>query len=119
MPSTYVLDLLTNLQLALFVTGIGGVLSSIASHAIFVILTWIFWLAGTAALSNAVGGTSCSNTVVNNEIVNHPPRDCDSLKAIVAFGWITWIELTLMAGVICYLGFKAFRGGRGVQEGFA
>lgn len=71
-------------------------------------ITWVFWLSGSAALSNAVGGGSCYNT-----------RDCGSLKAIVAFGWIAWIELTFLLGVICYLGVKAFRGGRGVQESLA
>ena len=46
------------------------------------------------------------------------PRDCDAVKAILAFGWIGWIELTFLLCVICYLAFKAFRGGRGVQQGF-
>ncbi|CCV00683.1 unnamed protein product [Malassezia sympodialis ATCC 42132] len=101
--------------LALFVTGIGGVLSSIASHGIFVLITWIFWLCGSAALSNAVGNAKC----VSDENADGFIRDCDALKAIVAFGWIGWVELTLLLGVILFLGMKAFRGGRGVHDSLA
>ncbi|WFD25020.1 hypothetical protein MEQU1_003730 [Malassezia equina] len=99
--------------LVLFITGIGGVFSSIASHGVFILLTWIFWLCGTAALSNAVGNKQCVDSGENFI------RDCDALKAIVAFGWIGWVELTLLLGVILYLGMKAFRGGRGVQDSLA
>ncbi|WFD21157.1 hypothetical protein MCAP1_003416 [Malassezia caprae] len=101
--------------LALFVTGIGGVFSSIASHGIFILLTWIFWLCGSAALSNAVGNSQCTN----DENADNFIRDCDALKAIVAFGWIGWVELTLLLGVILFLAAKAFRGGRGVQDSLA
>ena len=59
--------------------------------------------------SNGVGNMSCNSEA---------PRDCDAVKAILAFGWIGWIELTFLLCVICYLAFKAFRGGRGVQQGF-
>lgn len=103
------------IQLALFVTGIGGVFSSIASHGIFILITWIFWLCGSAALSNAVGNAQCTN----DEQADNFIRDCDALKAIVAFGWIGWVELTLLLGVILFLGAKAFRGGRGVHDSLA
>ncbi|EDP43537.1 hypothetical protein MGL_1750 [Malassezia globosa CBS 7966] len=97
--------------LVLFLTGTGGVASSIAVHGVVLLITWIFWLCGSAALSNVVGNESCGN--------DDAVRNCNSLKAILAFGWIGWIELTALLAVICYLAFKAFRGGRGVQQGFA
>ena len=95
----------------LFVTGTGGVASASAVHGVVLLITWIFWLCGSAALSNVVGNESCGN--------DGAVRNCNSLKAIIAFGWIGWIELTALLAVICYLAFKAFRGGRGVQQGFA
>ncbi|WFC96485.1 hypothetical protein MBRA1_003143 [Malassezia brasiliensis] len=98
--------------IGLFLSGIGGFLSSIASHAVFIFLTWVFWLAGSAALSTKVGSADCSAD--DNGI-----PDCSALRAICAFGWIGWIELTCMLGVICYLAYKAFSGGRGMNDGFA
>ncbi|WFD39383.1 uncharacterized protein MJAP1_002358 [Malassezia japonica] len=98
--------------IGLFLSGIGGFLSSIASHAVFIILTWIFWLAGSAALSSAVGNADCSNPA------SGIPQ-CSALRAICAFGWIGWLELTFMLAVIGYLAFKAFNGGRGMNDGFA
>ena len=95
--------------MVLFLTGTGGVVSSIAVHGLVLFVTWVFWLCGSAALSNGVGNMSCNSEA---------PRDCDAVKAILAFGWIGWIELTFLLCVICYLAFKAFRGGRGVQQGF-
>lgn len=99
--------------MVLFLTGIGGFLSSIASHAVWVFITWVFWLAGSASLSNKVGNMSCGAS--DSDAV----QDCHSLKAIVAFGWIGWVELTLLLAVICFLAFKAFRGGRGVHDSIA
>lgn len=94
--------------MVLFLTGIGGPVSSIASHAVFIFITWVFWLAGTAALSSKDGG-SCQEGVTN----------CSAVKALQAFGWIGFIILTAMLGVIGFLAFKAFRGGRGFQDGLA
>ncbi|WFD36911.1 hypothetical protein MCUN1_003803 [Malassezia cuniculi] len=93
--------------IVLFLTGIGGPISSIASHAVFVFLTFIFWLAGTAALSDKVG-TGCPEGT----------RNCSALLAIVAFGWIGFLELLFLLAVIGFLAFKAFRGGGGIHENF-
>ena len=92
----------------LFLTGIGGPFSSIASHAVFIFITWVFWLSGTDALSSKDGG-SCQEGV----------KDCSAVRALQAFGWIGFVVLTAMLGVICFLAFKAFRGGRGFQDGLA
>ncbi|WFD00974.1 hypothetical protein MYAM1_003733 [Malassezia yamatoensis] len=98
--------------IGLFLSGIGGFLSSIASHAVFIFITWVFWLAGAAALSSAVSNADCSTSTSGL-------RDCSALRAICAFSWIGWLELTCMLGVICYLAYKAFSGGRGMNDGFA
>ncbi|PKI82546.1 hypothetical protein MVES_003348 [Malassezia vespertilionis] len=103
--------------IVLFLTGIGGFLSSIASHAVFIVLTWIFWLAGSAALSSKVGDVNCSDATKAGAVPYVP--SCTAVKTIVAFGWIGWIELTFLLCIIIMLGVKAFTGGRGVSDGFA
>ena len=94
-------------QIVLFLTGIGGPFSSIASHAVIFFITWVFWLAGTAALSAKAGGSCPDDT-----------RNCSAVQAILAFGWIGWIWLTFILSVIGFLAFKAFRGGGGIHDGF-
>ncbi|PWN29527.1 hypothetical protein BDZ90DRAFT_216838 [Jaminaea rosea] len=94
---------------ALFLTGVGGVVTSIAGHGIWLFLTWIFWLAGSASLANRIG-TDCSN---------HGYYYCNSLRALEAFGWIGWALLTIMLAVVAAIGGGAFRGGRGLKDGLS
>ncbi|CAO1630673.1 unnamed protein product [Jaminaea pallidilutea] len=94
---------------ALFLTGIGGVVTSIAGHGIWLFLTWLFWLAGSAALSDQLSG-SCSDKGYFY---------CNSLRAAEAFGWISWIILTFMLAVVAAIGGGAFRGGRGLKDGLS
>lgn len=65
----------------LFLRGIGGVVTSIAGHGIWIFLTWLFFLAGSAAVTDAMGGgQSCGDSLL---------RYCNSLNALIAFGWIS------------------------------
>lgn len=73
----------------------------------FVFVTFVFWLAGSAALSDKIGGGCPDGT-----------RNCSALIALVAFGWIGWLELVFLLSVIGFLAFKAFRGGGGISENF-
>ena len=96
------------IYLGLFLTGVGGVFTSIAGHGIWLLLTWLFWTAAAGALSNAVG-TSCSPGYYY----------CNSLRALQAFGWIGWIIISLMLVIVAVIGGGAFRGGRGVKGGLS
>ncbi|CAD6892771.1 unnamed protein product [Tilletia controversa] len=91
--------------LGLFLKGIGGVVTSIAGHGVWLILTWLFMLAGSAALADKVPRGHCELEY------------CRSLKALEAFGWISFIQLSIMLVVIGVIGGGAFRGGRGLKEG--
>ncbi|PWN23563.1 hypothetical protein BCV69DRAFT_3151 [Microstroma glucosiphilum] len=97
------------IYLALFLTGVGGVVTSIAGHGIWLLLTWIFWLAGAGALADTLG-TSCGTSRYYY---------CNSLQALHAFSWIGWILLTLMLVVVAAIGGGAFRGGRGLKDGLS
>lgn len=94
----------------LFLTGVGGVFTSIAGHGIWLFFTWLFFLAGAGAITDALDGGrfSCGDVEIPY---------CNSLKALMAFSWIAWIQLTLMLGVLAVIGGSAFRGGRSVKEG--
>lgn len=91
------------IYLALFLTGVGGAVTSIAGHAIGLFFTWLFVLAGAGAISASTN---------DNKVVYHASR-----QALEAFAWITWIQLTLMLIFVAFIGGKAFRGGRGLKEG--
>lgn len=96
---------------ALFLTSKGGVITSIAGHAIYLGITWVFWLAGAAALTDSLhGGVNCSNSSY---------EFCNSLEALIAFGFIGWVILTLMLVAVGVIGGGAFKGGRSVKEGLA
>ncbi|GAA99821.1 uncharacterized protein L969DRAFT_91762 [Mixia osmundae IAM 14324] len=56
------------------------------SHAAFLFLTWLFWLAGSAALTNGIGGSiSCGTANIAH---------CHQLQSAVAFGWINFLLFT-------------------------
>ncbi|CBQ73096.1 conserved hypothetical protein [Sporisorium reilianum SRZ2] len=97
----------------LFLASVGGVITSIAGHGIAIFLTWLFWLAGAAALTDRTGGSfSCNGK-------GYPFPYCNSTKALTAFAWIGWIILTFMLAVVAAIGAGAFRGGRSVKEALA
>ncbi|SPO25669.1 uncharacterized protein UTRI_03034 [Ustilago trichophora] len=97
----------------LFLASVGGVITSIAGHAISIFLTWIFWLAGAAALTDRTGGSfSCADK-------GYPFPYCNSTKALTAFAWIGWIILTFMLAMVIAIGAGAFRGGRSMKEAIA
>jgi len=70
------------------------ILTGIAAHVIFLFLSWVFWLSGAAAITEALGGTlNCDFHTVY----------CGQLNALEAFAWIIWVLLTL--GFIVVLAF--------------
>ncbi|GAA5952618.1 hypothetical protein JCM8115_003652 [Rhodotorula mucilaginosa] len=88
-----------------FLTAATNFLFSIASHVVWLFVTWVFQLAGTAALSSALGGSlDCS-------FYNGP--HCSQLNALEAFGWICWILLTFMLAFAVWIGARSARSGNG------
>ncbi|CEH17186.1 hypothetical protein CBOM_03249 [Ceraceosorus bombacis] len=93
----------------LFLTGKGGILTSVAGHAILVFWMFLFQLAGAGTITDALGGAvDCSST--------DGLRYCNSLEALMAFSWISTIALFFALIVIGIVGAGAIRGGRGTKE---
>lgn len=89
--------------LAVFFLAASSFVASIASHGVWIILTWIFWLAGAAALTAALGGGLACNTT--------SLAYCSQLNASIAFAWIEFILITVLLVVILLLGTSALRRG--------
>jgi len=99
----------TILYLVFFLTDMFAFFTSIASHAVWLFLTWLFWLAGTAALTDALGGgQNCSNSGLIY---------CSQNMAAIAFGWIEFIIITVAFVVVVLLGTAALRRGDRLSGG--
>ncbi|RXK41659.1 hypothetical protein M231_01159 [Tremella mesenterica] len=99
----------TGAYLAVFIINAASFLASIASHFIFFFITWVFWLAGVASFTSALGGgRRCSA---------HPITYCHQLLAAEAFGWIEWIILTIAFIFLILIGFSSMRRGDRVSGG--
>lgn len=95
--------LLVPLFLMMFLLASGHFLSSVASHGIFLFITWALWLAGAAAITNALGGRlNCSRHFVY----------CGQLNALEAFAWIEWALLTLALLSVIWWAVKGRQSGR-------
>ncbi|RDB24337.1 hypothetical protein Hypma_008463 [Hypsizygus marmoreus] len=88
----------------------GSVLTSVASHLIFLTITWILWLAAAAAITATLGGGL--NCATQNIFVY-----CGQLNALEAFAWIIWIIVTFALIVTILRGISAARRGDGVRGG--
>ncbi|OCH92988.1 hypothetical protein OBBRIDRAFT_818029 [Obba rivulosa] len=94
--------------LALFLHSAGGsILTSVLSHAVFLFITWVFWLAGAAAITDSLGGSlHCSNSGVVY---------CGQLNALEAFAWIEFVLLTIALFVVLLRGITSSRRGDGLR----
>ncbi|GAA5861076.1 hypothetical protein JCM3774_002184 [Rhodotorula dairenensis] len=91
--------------LAGFLTAATNFLFSIASHVVWLFVTWVFWLAGTAALTSSLGGSLDCNVYLGPH--------CGQLNALEAFGWICWVIVTFMLAFAVWIGARSARGGNG------
>jgi len=95
---------LGSMYMASFITMTESKISSIASHFVFLFLTWIFWLAAATALIHSLGG-----------VLNCDTQDkfvyCGHLNALEGFAWLILVILTLM------LLFVVIRGIIGARRG--
>ncbi|BGO90581.1 hypothetical protein NBRC10512_005301 [Rhodotorula toruloides] len=91
--------------LAGFLTAATSFLFSIASHAVWIGITWVFWLAGAAAITDTLGGgLDCGNFHLAH---------CHQLNAVEAFGWINWILITFLLAFVLFAGARSARSGNG------
>ncbi|POY74036.1 hypothetical protein BMF94_2848 [Rhodotorula taiwanensis] len=88
-----------------FLTAATNFLFSIASHAAWLFLTWVFWLAGSAAFAAALGGSlNCGNYELGH---------CSTLNSLEAFSWICFIIVTFMLVFTIWVGARSARSGNG------
>jgi hypothetical protein len=65
-------------------------MTSVMSHIIFLLLTWIIWTAGAAAVTQMLGGgLNCSGV--------SGWAYCGQLNALEAFAWILWYVIIYLA----------------------
>jgi hypothetical protein len=86
----------------------GSVLTSVASHAIFLVLTWIGWVAGAAAVTQMIGGGL--NCATQDTFVY-----CNQLNAMMAFAWIVAVLVTFALVFVLVRGISAARRGDGYR----
>jgi len=92
----------------LFARTSGGILTSVASHSAFLFLTLIFWIAGVASITTALGGgINCSTT--RNVVY------CDQLNAAEGFAWVEWLLTTIAFAMVVICGIRALRRGDGAR----
>jgi len=97
------------MYLAVFLTAASSFIASIASHGIWMAITWIFWLAAIASYTAALGGGKrCDVDTITF---------CSQLVAAEAFGWIVWIIFTIAFILIVVLGVGALRRGDRLSGG--
>ncbi|KAF8555104.1 hypothetical protein OG21DRAFT_1508037 [Imleria badia] len=99
---------LSALYMSLFFTIPDSVLSSVGSHVCFLLLTWIFWTAGAASITAALGGGL--NCVNQNVFVY-----CGQLNALEGFAWLIWIIVTFAIIAVAIRGVMAARRGDGLK----
>ncbi|CAA7270866.1 unnamed protein product [Cyclocybe aegerita] len=72
---------LSSAFLGLFLVRAGNVLVSVMGHFVFLFVTWILWLAASAALTDTLGGTI--NCATQSVFVH-----CGQLNALLVFAWL-------------------------------
>ncbi|KAF8581604.1 hypothetical protein K439DRAFT_1647847 [Ramaria rubella] len=87
----------------------GSIMTSVASHGIFLTLTWIFWTAGAIAITVLLGGG------INCSSVPFQITYCNQLDALEGFAWASWIITTILLFVVIIRGISSLRRGDGAR----
>jgi len=96
--------------MATFLFAAAHVTMSVASHFIFLALTWVLWLAAAAAItSNLGGGLNCKT----QDFFVY----CGQLNAVEGFAWVIWITLTFTLIFVLIRGISAAKRGDGYGGG--
>ncbi|KAJ8594570.1 hypothetical protein M405DRAFT_808763, partial [Rhizopogon salebrosus TDB-379] len=99
---------LSGLYMFFFFSIPDSVFSSVASHIFFLFLTWVFWTAGAASITAALGGGLNCNT---QDVFVY----CGQLNALLGFAWAIWIVVTFAIFVALIRGLTAARRGDGIR----
>jgi len=87
----------------------GSVLTSVLAHVVVLGLTWIFWTAGAAAITAAIGGGyNCSR-------IDFQVTYCNQLNALMGFGWTVWLFVTVALFIVIVRGISGARRGDGFR----
>ncbi|KAL7423174.1 hypothetical protein Q5752_002474 [Cryptotrichosporon argae] len=93
----------TALYIAAFLLAATSFVASLASHTIWLFITWVFWLAAAASITAALGGGKrCGHADL---------LYCNHLVAAEAFAWIEFILISLAFIVVAWLAYTALRRG--------
>ncbi|TDL28089.1 hypothetical protein BD410DRAFT_343691 [Rickenella mellea] len=102
----------------------GSVLTSVGSHGVFLLLTWIFWTAGAASITAALGGGyNCSRIDFSvpycnqlNALEGEYTICCSAIinsQIFLGFSWAVWILVTIALIVVIFRGISSSRRGDG------
>ncbi|KAF9474991.1 hypothetical protein BDN70DRAFT_884272 [Pholiota conissans] len=92
--------------LVVFLVAATSFLASIASHFLFLAVTWILWLAAAAAITQTLGGSlNCSTQTFFVY--------CGQLSAIEGFAWLIWVLLTFALVAVLIRGISSAKQGDG------
>jgi hypothetical protein len=95
------------LYLGAFLAAANSIVSSVASHFVFLAVTWILWLAAAAAITQTLGGSlSCSLSFFVY---------CGQLNALMAFAWIIFVLLTFILIAVLVRGIRSAKSGDGYR----
>jgi len=103
--------LFSAIYMALFLhsASTGSIATSIISHFGFLMLTWIFWTAGAASITAALGGG------INCSSIKFSVVYCNQLNALEGFAWATWILVTFALITVMVVGIASVRRGNGAR----
>jgi len=94
--------------LVIFLVAASSILSSVASHFVFLFITWVLWLAAAAALTQNLGGAL--NCKTQTLFVY-----CGQLSAMEGFAWLIWVVLTFVFAAVLVRGIWSAKQGDGVR----
>jgi len=85
------------------------VMASVGTHIVLLVLTWIFWTAGAASITAALGGGYNCSTIDFLLIY------CNQLVSLEAFAWAVWCLVTIALIVVLITAITARRRGDGFR----
>ncbi|PPQ92476.1 hypothetical protein CVT25_010421 [Psilocybe cyanescens] len=92
--------------LVMFLVAAGSAFAGVASHFLFLAVTWILWLAAAAAITQTLGGSlNCSTQIVFVY--------CGQLNALEGFAWLIWVLLTFALIAVLIRGIRSAKNGDG------
>ncbi|KAF9260737.1 hypothetical protein L218DRAFT_1002475 [Marasmius fiardii PR-910] len=105
--STWTVALSSLYALLFWLSSSGSKLTNSLSHLIYLLLTWVIWTAGAAAVTVMLGGGLNCNDPTGYAY-------CGQLNALEAFAWIEWLLTTIALIVVILRAITVARRGDGI-----